>query len=71
LLKSGRWSALLALALGAVAIGVVIAAGLGYRAPSRIGAGPGVAGLAPAATSFALDRRQASSAAASPAGAPV
>jgi DHA1 family inner membrane transport protein len=57
--------------LGAALGSVVIAAGLGYRAPSWIGAVLGVAGLALAATSFALDRRQASSAAASPAGAPV
>ena len=57
--------------LGAALGSVVFAAGLGYRAPSWIGAGLGVAGLALAATSFALDRRQASPAAASPAGASV
>jgi DHA1 family inner membrane transport protein len=42
--------------LGAALGSVVIAAGLGYRAPSWIGAFLGVAGLALAATSFALDR---------------
>jgi DHA1 family inner membrane transport protein len=42
--------------LGAALGSVVIAAGLGYRAPSWIGAVLGVAGLALAATSFALDR---------------
>jgi DHA1 family inner membrane transport protein len=57
--------------LGAALGSVVIAAGLGYRAPSWIGAVLGVAGLALAATSFALDRRQAASTAASPAGLPV
>jgi DHA1 family inner membrane transport protein len=43
--------------LGAALGSVVIAAGLGYRAPSWIGAVLGVAGLALAATSFAVDRR--------------
>jgi DHA1 family inner membrane transport protein len=57
--------------LGAALGSVVIAAGLGYRAPSWIGAVLGVAGLALAATSFALDRRQGASTAASPAGLPV
>jgi MFS transporter, DHA1 family, inner membrane transport protein len=42
--------------LGAGLGSVVIAAGLGYRAPSWIGAVLGLAGLALAATSFALDR---------------
>jgi DHA1 family inner membrane transport protein len=42
--------------LGAALGSVVIAAGLGYRAPSWTGAVLGVAGLALAATSFAVDR---------------
>jgi DHA1 family inner membrane transport protein len=45
--------------LGAALGSVVIAAGLGYRAPSWTGAVLGVLGLALAATSFALDRSPA------------
>ncbi|MEV6851567.1 hypothetical protein [Actinoplanes sp. NPDC051411] len=45
--------------LGAALGSVVIAAGLGYRAPSWTGAILGVLGLALAATSFALDRSPA------------
>jgi DHA1 family inner membrane transport protein len=47
----------LANALGAWLGGVVIAAGLGYRAPSLVGAGLAVAGLVPLALSAALRRR--------------
>jgi DHA1 family inner membrane transport protein len=42
--------------LGAALGSVVIAAGLGYRAPAWVGAGLGALGLLLAATSFALDR---------------
>ncbi|GAA2709339.1 MFS transporter [Actinoplanes palleronii] len=48
----------LANSLGAALGSVVIAAGLGYRAPAWAGVGLGVLGLALAATSFALDRRK-------------
>ena len=44
-------------ALGAWLGGVVIAAGYGYRAPSVVGAGLAVAGLAPLAASAVLRRR--------------
>jgi MFS transporter, DHA1 family, inner membrane transport protein len=56
--------------LGAALGSVVIAAGLGYRAPAWTGALLGVAGLAMAATSFALERR-ATSVDREPAGSPV
>jgi DHA1 family inner membrane transport protein len=42
--------------MGALLGSVVIAAGLGYRAPAWVGAALGAVGLALAATSFALDR---------------
>jgi DHA1 family inner membrane transport protein len=44
-------------ALGAWLGGLVIAAGLGYRAPSAVGAGLAVAGLVPLAVSAVLRRR--------------
>jgi len=44
-------------ALGAWLGGLVIAAGLGYRAPSVLGAGLAVAGLVPLALSAAVRRR--------------
>ena len=47
----------LANALGAWLGGLVIAAGLGYRAPSVVGAGLAVAGLVPLAVSAVLRRR--------------
>ena len=47
----------LANALGAWLGGLVIAGGLGYRAPSVVGAGLAVAGLVPLAVSGALRRR--------------
>jgi DHA1 family inner membrane transport protein len=47
----------LANALGAWLGGLVIAAGLGYRAPSALGAGLAVAGLLPLAASALLRRR--------------
>jgi MFS transporter, DHA1 family, inner membrane transport protein len=47
----------LANALGAWLGGLVIAAGLGYRAPSAVGAGLAVAGLVPLAASALLRRR--------------
>ncbi|MGY2076405.1 MULTISPECIES: MFS transporter [unclassified Blastococcus] len=45
-------------ALGAWAGGLVIAAGLGYRAPSAVGAGLAAAGLIPLAISAVLRRRE-------------
>ncbi|KUL40044.1 MFS transporter [Actinoplanes awajinensis] len=57
----------LANSLGAALGSVVIAAGLGYRAPAWAGVGLGVIGLALAATSFALDRRSAPEAVPAPA----
>ncbi len=48
----------LANALGAWLGGLVIAAGLGYRAPSVVGAGLAVAGLIPLAFSAVLRRRE-------------
>jgi MFS transporter, DHA1 family, inner membrane transport protein len=48
----------LANALGAWLGGLVIAAGLGYRAPSVVGAGLAAAGLVPLAVSAVLRRRQ-------------
>ena len=48
----------LANALGAWLGGLVIAAGLGYRAPSVVGAGLAVAGLVPLAVSAVLRRRE-------------
>ncbi|TYP88053.1 MFS transporter [Blastococcus xanthinilyticus] len=48
----------LANALGAWVGGLVIAAGLGYRAPSAVGAGLAVAGLVPLAVSAVLRRRE-------------
>jgi len=47
----------LANALGAWLGGLVIAAGLGYRAPSVVGAGLAAAGLVPLAVSAVLRRR--------------
>ena len=47
----------LANALGAWVGGLVIAAGLGYRAPSVVGAGLAAAGLLPLAVSAVLRRR--------------
>jgi DHA1 family inner membrane transport protein len=55
----------LANALGAWLGGLVIAAGLGYRAPSLVGAGLAAAGLVPLAFSTVLRRREG------PAGAPA
>lgn len=49
----------LANALGAWVGGLVIAAGLGYRAPSAVGAGLAAAGLIPLALSAVLRRREA------------
>lgn len=43
--------------LGAAVGSVVIAAGLGYRAPAWVGAALGAVGLTLATISFALDRR--------------
>jgi MFS transporter, DHA1 family, inner membrane transport protein len=60
----------LANALGAWLGGLVIAAGLGYRAPSVVGAGLAVAGLIPLAFSAVLRRREGR-AAAPVAGAPA
>jgi DHA1 family inner membrane transport protein len=48
----------LANALGAWLGGLVIAAGLGFRAPSVVGAGLAAAGLVPLAVSALLRRRQ-------------
>jgi len=48
----------LANALGAWLGGLVIAAGLGYRAPSVVGAGLAAAGLVPLAVSAGLHRRE-------------
>jgi DHA1 family inner membrane transport protein len=48
----------LANALGAWFGGLVIAAGLGYRAPSAVGAGLAAAGLVPLAVSAVLRRRE-------------
>ena len=48
----------LANALGAWLGGLVIAAGLGYRAPSLVGAGMAAAGLVPLAISAVLRRRE-------------
>jgi MFS transporter, DHA1 family, inner membrane transport protein len=50
----------LANALGAWVGGLVIAAGLGYRAPSFVGAGLAVAGLVPLSVSAVLRRRERS-----------
>jgi DHA1 family inner membrane transport protein len=58
----------LANALGAWLGGLVIAAGLGYRAPSVVGAGLAAAGLIPLAASALLRRRRQASAPASAAG---
>jgi DHA1 family inner membrane transport protein len=52
----------LANALGAWLGGLVIAAGLGYRAPSAVGAGLAAAGLIPLAASALLRRRRLASA---------
>jgi MFS transporter, DHA1 family, inner membrane transport protein len=57
----------LANALGAWVGGLVIAAGLGYRAPSAVGAGLAAAGLVPLAMSAVLRRREQRSAASAPA----
>jgi DHA1 family inner membrane transport protein len=54
----------LANALGAWLGGLVIAVGLGYRAPSAVGAGLAAAGLVPLAMSGVLRRRERRSAAA-------
>jgi MFS transporter, DHA1 family, inner membrane transport protein len=51
----------LANALGAWLGGLVIAAGLGYRAPSAVGAGLAAAGLLPLAASALLRRRRQAS----------
>ena len=59
----------LANALGAWLGGLVIAAGLGYRAPSVVGAGLAAAGLVPLAVSAVLRRRARLEQAASVAGA--
>jgi len=48
----------LANALGAWLGGLIIAAGLGYRAPSAVGAGLAAAGLLPLAASALLRRRR-------------
>jgi MFS transporter, DHA1 family, inner membrane transport protein len=64
----------LANALGAWLGGLVIAGGLGYRAPSVVGAGLAAAGLVPLAVSAVLRRRElraATSAAGAPAAARV
>jgi DHA1 family inner membrane transport protein len=53
----------LANALGAWFGGLVIAAGLGYRAPSAVGAGLAVAGLVPLAISAVLRKRERASSA--------
>ncbi len=57
----------LANALGAWVGGLVIAAGLGYRAPSLVGAGLAAAGLVPLAISAVLRRREQRAAAPVPA----
>ena len=59
----------LANALGAWLGGLVIAAGLGYRAPSVVGAGLAAAGLVPLAVSAVLRRRRPAAAAVAAAGA--
>ena len=59
----------LANALGAWLGGLVIAAGLGYRAPSAVGAGLAAAGLIPLAASALLRRRRKASVALPAAGA--
>jgi len=56
----------LANALGAWVGGLVIAAGLGYRAPSAVGAGLAAAGLVPLVMSAVLRRREQRSAASAP-----
>jgi MFS transporter, DHA1 family, inner membrane transport protein len=61
----------LANALGAWAGGLVIAAGLGFRAPSAVGAGLAAAGLVPLVLSAVLRRRELRSAARTPAAEPV
>jgi DHA1 family inner membrane transport protein len=61
----------LANALGAWLGGLVIAAGLGYRAPSVVGAGLAAAGLVPLAVSAVLRRRDQRAQAAPAAEAPV
>src|SRR5829696_718969 len=61
----------LANALGAWVGGLVIAAGLGYRAPSAVGAGLAAAGLVPLVMSAVLRRREQRSAARTPAAEPV
>ena len=60
----------LANALGAWLGGLVIAAGLGYRAPSAVGAGLAVAGLVPLGCSAVLRRRTLRAVAASRRSAP-
>jgi len=57
----------LANALGAWVGGLVIAAGLGFRAPSAVGAGLAAAGLVPLVMSAVLRRREQRSAAPAPA----
>jgi MFS transporter, DHA1 family, inner membrane transport protein len=57
----------LANALGAWVGGLVIAAGLGFRAPSAVGAGLAAAGLVPLVMSAVLRRREQHSAASAPA----
>ena len=61
----------LANALGAWVGGLVIAAGLGYRAPSAVGAGLAAAGLVPLVMSAVLRRREQRSAAPAPAASQV
>jgi DHA1 family inner membrane transport protein len=61
----------LANALGAWLGGLVIAAGLGYRAPSVVGAGLAAAGLIPLAASALLRRRRLASVPVPAAGAPA
>lgn len=60
----------LANALGAWLGGLVIAAGLGYRAPAAVGAGLALAGLIPLAASALVRRRAIAAAAASRPGMP-
>jgi MFS transporter, DHA1 family, inner membrane transport protein len=61
----------LANALGAWVGGLVLAAGLGYRAPSAVGAGLAAAGLVPLVMSAVLRRREQRSAASAPAASQV
>ena len=60
----------LANGLGAWLGGLVIAAGLGYRAPSLVGAGMAAAGLVPLAISAVLRRQELRTPAGTPVGTP-